>query len=133
LNPETAIELNRRKQSKRSSRTLHINPINHRLEFHPCGRVTLHFEFKSSALSVIMRHVLLNPREGYLPLSFELEDVDSPEEFVWRVTKELLGCDQTRAFLFRAKKLPTAIGDWVKNTFVVSPARSRHERILLPP
>ncbi|MCX6922493.1 MAG: hypothetical protein NT154_04660, partial [Verrucomicrobia bacterium] len=37
--------------------------------------------------SGVMRHVLLHPRPGYLPLSFELEDVDSPEEFVWRVTK----------------------------------------------
>lgn len=67
--------------------------------------------------SGIMRHVLLHPRSGYLPLSFELEDVDSPEEFVWRVTKELLSHDRTRAFLCRAKKLPSAITDWVKSTF----------------
>lgn len=67
--------------------------------------------------SGIMRHVLLHPRKGYLPLSFELEDVDSPEEFVWRVTKELLGCSRTRAALSRVRRLPSAIGDWVKDTF----------------
>jgi uncharacterized protein len=67
--------------------------------------------------SGIMRHVFLNPRKGYLPLSFELEDVDSPEEFVWRVTKELLACDRTRAFLSKAKKLPSALMSWVKDNF----------------
>ena len=67
--------------------------------------------------SGIMRHVLLHPRAGYLPLSFELEDVDSPEEFVWRVTKELLSHDKTRAFLAKAKKLPSAFINWVKSTF----------------
>ena len=67
--------------------------------------------------SGVMRHVLLHPRPGYLPLSFELEDVDSPEEFVWRVLKELLTHSQTRAFLCGAKRLPTSIVNWVKSTF----------------
>ena len=67
--------------------------------------------------SGVMRHVLLHPRPGYLPLSFELEDVDSPEEFVWRVTRELLSQDTTRALLSAAKRLPSAISNWFKNTF----------------
>lgn len=67
--------------------------------------------------SGIMRHVLLKPAHGFLPLSFDLEDVDSNEEFVWRVTRELLAHDTTRAFLSRAKRLPSVIGDWVKDTF----------------
>jgi hypothetical protein len=67
--------------------------------------------------SGVMRHLLLHPRPGYLPLSFELEDVDSPEEFVWRVIKDLLAHDQTRALLSQTKKLPAAIMEWVKQNF----------------
>ena len=67
--------------------------------------------------SGILRHVLLNPRKGYLPLSFELEDVDSPEEFVWRVTRELLVQDTTRALLQATRKPPSAITDWFQETF----------------
>ncbi len=67
--------------------------------------------------SGVMRHVLLNPQPGYLCLSFELEDVDSPEEFVWRVTKEVLSHDRTRRFLNGAKRLPAVLGAWVKDTF----------------
>ena len=67
--------------------------------------------------SGVMRHVLLNPRPRYLPLSFDLEDVDSPEEFVWRVTKELLTHNKIRTFLCGVRKLPTSVVDWVKDTF----------------
>jgi hypothetical protein len=67
--------------------------------------------------SGVMRHVLLQPRSGYLPLSFELEDVDSPEEFVWRVTRELLSHEKIRAFLGGVRKLPAFFVDWAKNTF----------------
>jgi uncharacterized protein len=67
--------------------------------------------------SGVMRHVLLHPHKGYLPLSFDLEDVDSSEEFVWRVTKELLAHSKTRAFLGGVRRLPGAIGTWVKSTF----------------
>jgi hypothetical protein len=67
--------------------------------------------------SGVMRHVLLRPRTGYLPLSFELEDVDSPEEFVWRVTGALLAHDKLRALLSHAKKLPSAFMGWMKDNF----------------
>ena len=67
--------------------------------------------------SGVMRHVFLQPRANFLPLSFELEDVDSPEEFVWRVTKELLAHDSVRKLLSQAKKLPSGIMAWVKEHF----------------
>jgi AAA+ ATPase superfamily predicted ATPase len=52
--------------------------------------------------SGVMRHILMRPRSGFLPLSFELEDVDSPEEFVWRVTRELLKHDVLQSLLSKA-------------------------------
>ena len=67
--------------------------------------------------SGVMRHVLLRPRTNYLPLSFELEDVDSPEEFVWRVTRELLKHDTLQSLLSKAKRLPKAFTIWVKSNF----------------
>src|SRR5208282_619490 len=67
--------------------------------------------------SGVMRHVLLRPRTNFLPLFFELEDVDSPEEFVWRVTRELLRHDILRSFLSKAKGLPKALAGWVKANF----------------
>ena len=67
--------------------------------------------------SGVMRHVLLRPMPKYLPLSFELEDVDSPEEFVWRVTRELLRHDIFRSLLSKAKRLPKAFATWVKTNF----------------
>lgn len=67
--------------------------------------------------SGVLRHIFLHHQSSYLPLSFELEDVDSPEEFVWRVTKELLAHDKFRKLLSHAKRLPTSIVQWVKNNF----------------
>jgi len=67
--------------------------------------------------SGIMRHVLLKPRPGFLPLYIDLEDVDSPQEFVWRVTKELLAHDKLRSFLQSARRLPNVVRDWLKDTF----------------
>jgi hypothetical protein len=67
--------------------------------------------------SGVMRHILLKPRADFLPLSFELEDVDSPEEFVWRVTKELLAHDGVRKLLSHAKRVPSSLMRWVKDYF----------------
>lgn len=67
--------------------------------------------------SGVMRHVLLHPRTNFLPLSFELEDVDSPEEFVWRVTRELLRHDIFKSLLSTAKRLPKALSVWVRTNF----------------
>jgi uncharacterized protein len=67
--------------------------------------------------SGVMRHIFKKPQAGFLPLTFELEDVDSPEEFVWRVTKELLAHDSVRSLLSHAKKLPSSLMNWVKENF----------------
>jgi hypothetical protein len=67
--------------------------------------------------SGVMRHVLLLPKEGYFPISFDLEDVTTPEEFVWRISRELLSRDKTRLLLRAAHNLPKAISDWAKDTF----------------
>ena len=67
--------------------------------------------------SGVMRHVLQKPRQGYLPISLDLEDVDSPGEFVWRVTNELLSRNKLRSALQSARQLPGVLGDWVKGTF----------------
>ena len=65
----------------------------------------------------IMRHVLLRPQPGFVPVYFELEDVDSPAEFVWRLTRELLSNNITRSYLAKARGLPACIGGWLKGTF----------------
>lgn len=65
----------------------------------------------------VMRHVLLKPREGYTPIYLELEDVDSPQEFVWRLTGALLADDRLRRFIQGAKGLPNGIMDWVHEHF----------------
>lgn len=67
--------------------------------------------------SGVMRHVLLRPKTGYLALDFELEDVTSPEEFVWRVTRKLLEEEPLRLLLSRMRHLPSVCRDWVKDTF----------------
>ncbi len=65
----------------------------------------------------VMRHVLLKPEEGYWPVYFDLEDVDSPEEFVWQVTRALLSSDRVRQFLNEARSLPGKLQDWVQDNF----------------
>lgn len=65
----------------------------------------------------VMAHVLKRPRDGYLPLYFDLEDVDSPEEFVFRLAHQVLAQDGLRSLLQRARALPTAVRVWVKDTF----------------
>jgi hypothetical protein len=67
--------------------------------------------------SGVMRHVLMRPRADFLALSFELEDVDSPEEFVWRITRELLRHDFVQSLLSKAKRLPKTLAGWVKDNF----------------
>jgi len=67
--------------------------------------------------SGVMRHVLLLPKEGYLPISFDLEDVTTPEEFVWRMSRELLKHHKIRAVLQKARRVPKAIREWVQDTF----------------
>ena len=65
----------------------------------------------------VMRHVLKQPQGEYLPIYFDLEDVDSPDEFVWRVVGEVLAQDRLRSLLQAARGLPAAIKGWVRETF----------------
>jgi len=65
----------------------------------------------------VMRHVLKQPQHGYLPIYFDLEDIDSPDEFVWRVVREVLAQDRLRSLLQSARGLPGAVRSWVKDTF----------------
>jgi hypothetical protein len=65
----------------------------------------------------VMRHVLLRPQADYLPIYFDLEDVDSPAEFVWRLTGEILKQDRLRGLIQRIKGLPGQISGWLKRTF----------------
>jgi len=65
----------------------------------------------------VMNHVLTSPGEGFLPVYLELEDVDSPAEFVWRLLRELLSHSRLRSSLASARRLPSAVTDWVKGTF----------------
>ncbi|MBM4094542.1 MAG: hypothetical protein FJ276_34825 [Planctomycetes bacterium] len=67
--------------------------------------------------SGVMRHVLLRPSPGFLPVYLDLEDVDSPQEFVWRVTRELLSHDKLRECLQSARRLPAIFQDWITGTF----------------
>ena len=64
-----------------------------------------------------MHHVLKQPHHGYLPIYFDLEDVDSPHELVWRVVREVLAQDRLRSFLQSARGLPGVITSWVRDTF----------------
>ena len=65
----------------------------------------------------VMRHVLKRPQPGYLPIYFDLEDVDGPDEFVWRLTREILARNSLRSLLHSARSLPVGVRDWFKETF----------------
>ncbi|MBI5367040.1 MAG: hypothetical protein HZA54_08380 [Planctomycetes bacterium] len=65
----------------------------------------------------VLRHVLEQPRPGYLPLYFELEDVDAPEEFVWRLAAGILSKPSLCRLLSTARKLPAALQQWAQRTF----------------
>ena len=65
----------------------------------------------------VMNHVLERPQERFLPLYFDLEDVDAPAEFVWRITNEVLSQSTLRQCLHGIRGFPEQIGSWFKDTF----------------
>ncbi len=65
----------------------------------------------------VMRHILVNPRADYLPLYFDLEDVDSPSEFLWRLTGEILKQATLRDLIRGVRSLPGQVRDWFQRTF----------------
>ncbi len=65
----------------------------------------------------VMNQVLEEPQEGFQPVYLDLEDVDTPAEFVWRITYEVLRQSTLRKCLDGIRGLREKIGDWVKDTF----------------
>jgi hypothetical protein len=65
----------------------------------------------------VMGHVLDRPKHGYLPFYLDLEDVDSPVEFSWRLTKALLSQNRLRSVLQTVRGLPAVVTNWAKETF----------------
>jgi hypothetical protein len=67
--------------------------------------------------SGVMRHVLLRPHSGYLPIYFDLEDVETPQDFVWEMTRSLLRESKLRTILKAARSLPGMVMEWCQDTF----------------
>jgi len=65
----------------------------------------------------VLRHVLQVPRDGYRPVCFDLEDADSSEEFLWRLTRVLLSNVHTRKLLNGAASLPGMLREWIGDDF----------------
>ena len=64
----------------------------------------------------MMRHVLKKPRDGFLPLYFDLEDVDAPEEFCLRVLRAVLDQAPLRKLLNETKRLPMRLQEWIQGS-----------------
>jgi hypothetical protein len=67
--------------------------------------------------SGIMRHLLQRPKEGFIPVSMDLMDADSPAEFVLRLTEAVLEQDRLRAVLHKARGIPTVLKRLIADTF----------------
>jgi hypothetical protein len=65
----------------------------------------------------VMRHLVKQPTDGFLPVYLDVEDVYEPADFVWRVAKELFANERLRSILRVAKGLPRAIQRWFAETF----------------
>ncbi len=63
----------------------------------------------------VMNHVLNCPRAGRLPVYLDLEDVDSPAEFAWRLVREVLSHSRLRSFVGSVRGLPRAFTEWLKD------------------
>jgi len=59
----------------------------------------------------VMAHVLKRPREGYLPVYLDVEDVHDPERFAAELIAALLEHDKLRSYLSAAKGLPSGLMD----------------------
>lgn len=65
----------------------------------------------------VMTHVCDRPKKKYLPIYLDLEDVDSPVEFVWRLLGKLLEQSLLRSAFKTIRGLPKSVTDWFKGTF----------------
>ena len=58
-----------------------------------------------------MTHVLERPREFYLPLYFEVEEIDTPETFAAELIGALLQQSKFRSMVTSLKRLPRKVAD----------------------
>ena len=60
----------------------------------------------------VMRHVLKRPREAYLPVYLDVEDVAKPDDFAAGLLAAVLQQSPLRSVLASAKRLPKAVSDF---------------------
>jgi hypothetical protein len=61
----------------------------------------------------VMAHVLKRPREGFLPVYLDVEDVHDPDRFASELIAALLEHDKLRSTLSAAKGLPSGLMDFL--------------------
>jgi hypothetical protein len=61
----------------------------------------------------VMAHILKKPREGYLAVYLDVEDVHDPEQFAAELIAALLEHDKLRSYLSAAKGLPSRVVDFL--------------------
>jgi len=61
----------------------------------------------------VMRHVLKLPRDSYLPVYLDVEELSEPQKFAAELLAALLQHDKLRSLIVRAKALPSALRQWV--------------------
>jgi len=61
----------------------------------------------------VMAHILKRPREGYLPVYLDVEDVHDPDRFASELIAALLEHDKLRSYLSAAKGLPSNLMDFL--------------------
>jgi len=61
----------------------------------------------------VMAHILKKPREGYVPVYLDVEDVHDPEGFAAELIAALLEHDKLRSYLSAAEGLPSRFFDFL--------------------
>lgn len=61
----------------------------------------------------VMAHILKRPREGYLPVYLDVEDVHDPDQFAAELIAALLEHEKLRSYLSAVKGLPSGLTDFL--------------------
>jgi hypothetical protein len=61
----------------------------------------------------VMAHILKRPREGYLPVYLDVEDVHDPDQFAAELIAAVLEHDKLRTYISAAKGLPAGFMDFI--------------------
>jgi hypothetical protein len=61
----------------------------------------------------VMAHILKRPREGYLPVYLDVEDLHDPDQFGTELIAALLEHEKLRSYLSAAKGLPSGLTDFL--------------------